>query len=52
VGVEIAEDGELVALVSLGHTLSGLQRMTRRHEHRSELECVLDAVGVGNGDGL
>ena len=35
-----------------GHALSRIQGMTCRHEHQSELERVLDAIGVRNGDWL
>ncbi len=52
VGVEVAEDGELIALLSFRHALSCMQSVTRRHEHRSELEGMLDAIGVGDSDGL
>jgi hypothetical protein len=50
VGVEVAEDRELVALLLVGLALSRIQGVTRRHEHRSELERVLDAVDVWDGD--
>jgi hypothetical protein len=46
VGIEIAQDGELVAFLPLGHALSPIQGVTCRHERRSELEPVLDAVDV------
>jgi hypothetical protein len=34
------------------HALTRIQGVTRRHEHRSELERVLDTVDVWDGDWL
>jgi hypothetical protein len=36
----------------VGHPLSRIQRVARWHKHRSELERVLDAVEIWDGDWL
>ena len=52
IGREVPEDGEPVPFASLRQALPRMEGVSGRHEHRLELERVLDAVGIGNRDGL